>query len=195
MQEQCNLGAADSRRAFPTSMFSSSSSSSLPEDSSSASFSHLINGSALTRISLASSFETYFFEAWKTETSCEHWRSLYQTVPKYCLNWNSNLSHCLPQPVLGKEASRCTSYTRMEKPDSIGYLQVFNCYSTLHTALYLFCPAKDDFFFQKICIIHFLQNMWYFRNKLRLMHGYHTLKAMEKVPLRFLVVVAELELW
>lgn len=36
--------------------------------------------------------------------------------------------------------------------------------------------------------------MWYFRNKLRLMHSYHTLEAVEKVPLSFLVIVAELEL-
>lgn len=35
--------------------------------------------------------------------------------------------------------------------------------------------------------------MWYLRNKLRLMHGYHTLKAMEEVPLSFLVIVAELQ--
>lgn len=176
-------------------MFSSSSSSSLPEDSSSASFSHLINGSALTRISLARSFETYFFEAWKTDALCELWWNLHLIVPKYCLNWNSHLTHCLPQPIFVKEASCCTRHRRLEKPDAIGYLQVFNCYSTLHTALYLFCPAKDDFFFQKISIIHFLQNMWYFWNKLRLMHSYHTLEAMEKVPLSFFVVVAELELW
>lgn len=36
--------------------------------------------------------------------------------------------------------------------------------------------------------------MWYFRNKLRLMHSHHTLEAVEKVPLSFLVIVAELEL-
>lgn len=73
--------------------------------------------------------------------------------------------------------------------------QVQNIHGTLCTTTHLFCPAKDDFFFQKICIIHFLQNMWYLRNKLRLMHGYHTLKAMEEVPLSFLVIVAELQWW
>lgn len=153
------------------------------------------------------------------QTLCEHWRHLHQIVPKYCLNWNSDLTHSLPQLIFVSQASHCTNCTTMEKPDTTdychglekfweeniwdtssiespqdGYLQVFNCYSTLHTALYLFCPAKDDFFFQKICIIHFLQNMWYFWNKLRLMHSYHTLEAMEKVPLSFFVVVAELEL-
>lgn len=220
MQDQCSLGAADSKWVFPTSMFSSSSSSSLPEDSSSASFSHLINGSALTRISLARSFETYFFEAWKTDfvwTLKAFTPDCTQILPKLEL-WSH--PQAFPQPIFVKDTSHCTNYAAMEKPDTIGccrgleqiweenawdtsssiksphdsYLQIFNCYSTLHTGLYLFCPAKDDFFFQKICIVHFLQNMWYFWNKLSLMHSYHTLEAMEKVPLSFFVVVAELKL-
>lgn len=112
-----------------TSMFSSSSSSSFPEDSSSASFSHLINGSALTRISLPSSFETYFFEAWETEGHSAY--NAEGIIRPYKKQSKPNLTlppstSCFWEMFLPRttEDIHMPSFTRMVRSGALCYIQV-----------------------------------------------------------------------